>query len=100
MLPGRLDIKYGISCNFKFNWAVNNNDCHYEKCKNSLRFAYTIYKISVRDHKGNPLYDHDWTEANITETVFTGFLNAIEIMSKEVMHVGGILDINLNEGIR
>jgi hypothetical protein len=36
---------------------------------------------------------------NITESVFTGFLNAIEIMSEEVMHVGGILDIQLNEGI-
>ncbi|MFX0009788.1 MAG: hypothetical protein ACFE9R_05690 [Candidatus Hermodarchaeota archaeon] len=60
---------------------------------------YTVYRISVRDNKGNPLYDHDWTEMNITETVFSGFLNAIEIMSEEVMHVGGILDIQLNEGI-
>ena len=60
---------------------------------------YTVYRIVVRDNNGNPLYDHDWTDMNITETVFTGFLNAIEIMSKEVMHVGGILDINLNEGI-
>jgi len=60
---------------------------------------YVVYRISVRDNKGNPLYDHDWTEMNITEKVFSGFLNAIEIMSEEVMHVGGILDINLNEGI-
>ncbi len=60
---------------------------------------YTVYRISVRDNNGNPLYDHDWTDMNITETVFSGFLNAIEIMSEEVMHVGGILDINLNEGI-
>ncbi|MFX1389326.1 MAG: hypothetical protein ACFE9Z_04590 [Promethearchaeota archaeon] len=60
---------------------------------------YTVYRISVRDNNGNPLYDHDWTDMNITETVFTGFLNAIEIMSEEVMHVGGILDINLNKGI-
>jgi len=60
---------------------------------------YIVYRIAVRDNKGNPLYDHDWTDMNITETVFSGFLNAIEIMSEEVMHVGGILDINLNEGI-
>lgn len=60
---------------------------------------YIIYRISVRDNKGNPLYDHDWSELNISETVFSGFLNAIEIMSEEVMHVGGILDINLNKGI-
>ncbi|MFX1569531.1 MAG: hypothetical protein ACFFCV_14315 [Promethearchaeota archaeon] len=60
---------------------------------------YTVYRISVRDNNGNPLYDHDWTDMNISETIFSGFLNAIEIMSEEVMHVGGILDINLNEGI-
>lgn len=60
---------------------------------------YTVYRIAVRDNNGNPLYDHDWTEMSITETVFTGFLNAIELMSEEVMQVGGILDINLNEGI-
>lgn len=60
---------------------------------------YIIYRISVRDNEGNPLYDHDWSELNISETVFTGFLNAMEIMSEEVMHVGGILDINLNKGI-
>ncbi len=60
---------------------------------------YTIYTISVRDHKGNPLFDHDWSESSISETVFSGFLNAIEIMSEEIMHMGGILDINLNKGI-
>ncbi len=60
---------------------------------------YTIYTISVRDHKGNPLYDHDWSESIISETIFSGFLNAIEIMSEEIMHLGGILDINLNKGI-
>ena len=60
---------------------------------------YIVYRIAVRDNKGNPLYDHDWTEMNIPETVFSGFLNDIEIISEEVMHIGGILDINLNEGI-
>ena len=58
-----------------------------------------VYRIAVRDNKNNLLYDHDWTEIDIPETVFSGFLNAIEIMSEEVMHVGGILDINLNEEI-
>ena len=49
---------------------------------------YIVYRIAVRDNKGNLLYDHDWTEIDIPETVFSGFLNAIEIMSEEVMHVG------------
>ncbi len=60
---------------------------------------YIVYRIAVRDNKGNPLYDHDWTDMNITETVFSGFLNTIEIVSEEVMHLERILDINLNEGI-
>ena len=60
---------------------------------------YLVYRISVRDHKGNSLYDHDWSDLNISETIFTGFLNAINIMSEEVMNIGGIVDINLNEGI-
>ncbi|MEJ2250000.1 MAG: hypothetical protein P8Y97_10110 [Candidatus Lokiarchaeota archaeon] len=60
---------------------------------------YVVYRIIVRDQKGNPLYDHDWSDLNISETIFTGFLNAIETMSEEVINVGGILDINLNKGI-
>jgi hypothetical protein len=60
---------------------------------------YIVYRIAVRDNKGNLLYDHGWTEINIPETVFSGVLNAIEIISEEVMYIGGTLDINLNEGI-
>ena len=59
----------------------------------------SLYRISVRNHNGYPLYDHDWSESNINELMFTGFLNAIEIMSEEVMNIGGILDINLNKGV-
>ena len=70
-----------------------------KKVKILYFLPYVVYRIAVRDNKVNPLYNHDWTDMNITETVFSGFLNTIEIMSEEVMHVGGILDINLNEGI-
>ncbi len=60
---------------------------------------FTIYRIVVKDRDGHPLYDHDWSESNITETIFTGFLNAVQLMSEEVMHIGGLLDIHLEEGI-
>jgi hypothetical protein len=60
---------------------------------------FTIHRIVVKDRNGHPLYDHDWSETNITDTIFTGFLNAVQLMSKEVMHIGGLLDINLEEGI-
>lgn len=62
-------------------------------------FPFTVYRIVVKDKKGHPLFDHDWSESNISETIFTGFLNAVQHMSEEVMHIGGLLDINLEEGI-
>lgn len=60
---------------------------------------FTIYRIVVKNKKGTPLYYHDWSESTLNETIFTGFLNAVQLMSKEVMNIGGLLDINLEEGI-
>ncbi len=60
---------------------------------------FTIHRIIVKDKEGFPLYDHDWSESNINETIFSGFLNAVQLMSKEVMDIGGLLDINLEEGM-
>jgi len=60
---------------------------------------FTVYRISVKDIEGSPLFDHDWSESNINEKVFTGFTNAVQLMSEEVMQIGGLLDINLQEGI-
>ncbi|MBN1214773.1 MAG: hypothetical protein JXA99_04955 [Candidatus Lokiarchaeota archaeon] len=60
---------------------------------------FTLYRILVKDREGYPLFDHDWAESNINETLFTGFINSVQIMSEEVMKVGGLLDINLSEGI-
>jgi len=62
-------------------------------------FPFTVYRIVVKDREGHPLFDHDWSESNISETIFTGFLNAVQLMSEEVIHIGGLLDINLEEGI-
>jgi len=60
---------------------------------------FSIHRIVVKDRNGHPLYDHDWSETNISEAIFTGFLNAVQLMSEEVMNIGGLLDINLEEGI-
>ena len=60
---------------------------------------FTIHRIIVKDKEGFPLYDHDWSESNINETIFSGFLNAVQLMSEEVMDIGGLLDINLEEGM-
>lgn len=60
---------------------------------------FTIYRIAVKDRSGFPLFDHDWTELHIDEKIFTGFVNAVQLMSEEVMNVGGLLDINLEKGI-
>lgn len=60
---------------------------------------FTIYRILVKDKKGYPLFDHDWSESEINEIMFTGFINAVQLMSEEVMHVGGLIDINLEKGM-
>ncbi|MHA1192083.1 MAG: hypothetical protein ACTSP9_07275 [Promethearchaeota archaeon] len=60
---------------------------------------FKIHRIIVKDHQGFPLFDHDWSESKITEKIFAGFINAVQLMSEEVMNIGGLLDINLKKGI-
>jgi len=60
---------------------------------------FTVYRIVVKDNRGNPLFDYDWSESNVSENVFIGFINAVQLMSEEIMNIGGLLDINLKDGI-
>ena len=60
---------------------------------------FTIHRILVKDRNGYGLYDHDWLESDIKEPIFTGFINAVQLISEEVMHIGGVLSIDLTEGI-
>jgi len=60
---------------------------------------FTVYRIIVEDREGHPLFDHDWSKSNINENIFSGFLNAVQLMSEEVMNIGGLLDINLQKGL-
>ena len=60
---------------------------------------FTVYRIVVKDREGYPLFDHDWSKSEISENVFTGFINAIQLMSEEIMNIGGLLDIQLKDGI-
>ncbi len=60
---------------------------------------FTLYRIVVKDREGNPIFDNDWSYSTINEKIFTGFINAVQLMSEEVMNMGGLLDINLEEGI-
>lgn len=60
---------------------------------------FTIYRIVVKNREGFPLFDHDWSKSEISENLFTGFINTIQLMSEEVMNIGGLLDINLKDGI-
>jgi hypothetical protein len=62
-------------------------------------FPFTVYRIVVKNREGHPLFHHKWSKSNIKETIFTGFLNAVQLMSEDVMDIGGILDINLEQGI-
>ncbi len=60
---------------------------------------FKINRILVKDRDGSPLFDHSWSELVVDENIFTGFLNAVQLMSEEVMNIGGLLDINLEQGI-
>jgi len=60
---------------------------------------FKIFRILVKDRHGFPLFDYDWSESKIAENIFTGFINAVQLMSEEVMTIGGLLDINLQKGI-
>jgi len=60
---------------------------------------FTVNRLVVRDREGNPLFDHDWSSSNLSESIFPGFLNAVQLMSEEVINMGGLLDIKLEEGI-
>ena len=60
---------------------------------------FTINRILVKDKEGYPLFDHDWSESEISDLAFTGFINAVQLMSEEVINYGGLVDINLEKGI-
>jgi len=60
---------------------------------------FEINRILVKDREGFPLFDHDWSESTISDSIFSGFINAVQIMSEEVINKGGILDIILSDGI-
>lgn len=60
---------------------------------------FDVHRILVKDKNGNLLYEHDWSSSYINETMFTGFINAVQLMSEEILNSGGLLDINLKERI-
>ena len=60
---------------------------------------FEINRILVKDREGFPLFDHDWSDSTISDNIFSGFINAVQIMSEEVINKGGILDIILSDGI-
>ena len=59
---------------------------------------FSVYRIFVKDRNGYPLFDHDWSDSGISEPIFAGFINAVQLMSQEVMNIGGLLSIDLTEG--
>ncbi len=60
---------------------------------------FQIFRIIVKNRDGQPIYDYNWSDYDISEIIFTEFLNAIQMISEEIMNIGGVLDIKLEEGI-
>ncbi len=59
---------------------------------------FTVNRIVVRDRGGKALFNYDWSTSNLNESIFAGFINAVQLMSEEVINMGGLLDIKLEEG--
>ena len=60
---------------------------------------FTVNRLVVRDREGNLLFDHDWSHSSLNESIFIAFLNTVQLMSEEVINLGGLLDFKLEEGI-
>ena len=60
---------------------------------------FSINRIIVRDREKNPLFIHDWTSSSLNESIFIGFLNAVQIMSEKVIKMGGLMEIKSEESI-
>jgi hypothetical protein len=60
---------------------------------------FTVNRIVVRDRERNLLFTYDWSHSSLDESIFTGFLNAVQIMSEEVIKMGGLLEIKSEERI-
>ncbi|MBY9008159.1 MAG: hypothetical protein KGD63_15570 [Candidatus Lokiarchaeota archaeon] len=58
-----------------------------------------IFRIIVKNREGHPIYDFSWSDYNIRENVFSGFLNAVQKMSEDIMNIGSVLNITLEDGI-
>jgi len=78
---------------FTFNYAI------IKEPKLLYILPFEVNRILVKDRDGFPLFDHDWSESKISDSMFTGFINAVQLMSEEVIHKGGLLDIILTDGI-
>ncbi|MBN1216593.1 MAG: hypothetical protein JXA99_14285 [Candidatus Lokiarchaeota archaeon] len=60
---------------------------------------FELNRLVVKDRKGYPLYTYNWSESNINDVLFIGFLNRLQIMSEKIIDKGEVLDIELNQGI-
>ena len=60
---------------------------------------FTVNRIVVRDRERNLLFSHDWSRSNLNESNFIEFLNAMQLISEEVINMGGLLEIKSEEGI-
>ena len=60
------------------HWTFNNYLCGIEKTETALYLPFSLHRIIVKDKDGDPLFDHDWSETNISEKIFTGIYESKE----------------------
>ncbi len=71
----------------------------YKEPKLLYMLSYSIYRISVRDHKGHTLFTNDWARTALKDTLFVHYLDGLQTMSGMLIKYGGILDIRFPGGI-
>ncbi len=56
--------------------------------------SFSIYKIDVRDSRGNSLFSFDWAKPDVKYSAFSKYLAKLQEFSAELIHSGGVIDLS------
>ncbi len=56
--------------------------------------SFSIYKIDVRDSRGNSLFTFDWAKPDVKYSAFSKYLAKLQEFSVELIKSGGVIDLS------
>ncbi len=71
----------------------------YKEPKLLYMLAFSIYRITIRDHNNHALFSYDWAKTALKDRLFSRYLDGLQTMSDMLIKFGGILDIRFPNGI-